>query len=452
MEILVFHPEEKARNILAFCLESQFGATIKIANNYQDALESLEKTVSLNLVIFDTSAEGLALSQKLVTLKSLLPLILVSPKPKQASTSAPIQYPHLLDQLGIDEVPEKLISIIRTRFAGTEKQGDQNEFCQIKVELMAQVGPIASDVYIRLSEFKYVKLYKTGTVLSPEDFKKMISAKKVRSLYIKRSESLDFIVKFRDELLRMIASVNPEDEELTSQVSLAHEMVHELAHKIGFTPEVQSLTKETVKLTLKKIGTNPPLLKVLARSSLAKQNYISMHSVLLANIACAIATMIQMPSETTFHKLTLASLIHDFTLEDPSLAKISDLQSLNALKDTLGKAEYEKVLYHPLKAVEVIQSLKDIPGDVDFLIYQHHERPDGTGFPKGLFSHQIVGLSAVFIISHDLLNMFLEDQEHFTLSRFLEKYSAQYSGGAFKKIWRALDESVKNGTATKIAL
>ena len=46
-----------------------------------------------------------------------------------------------------------------------------------------------------------------------------------------------------------------------------------------------------------------------------------------------------------------------------------------------------------------------LPPDVDSIILEHHERPDGTGVPKQLTANQIKPLSSIFIFAHDIVDI-----------------------------------------------
>ena len=64
---------------------------------------------------------------------------------------------------------------------------------------------------------------------------------------------------------------------------------------------------------------------------------------------------------------------------------------------------------------------------------QHHERPDGSGYPRGLNATQISPLGALFIIAEDLVHEALEG-EGVTVDSFFTKKAPLYSRGQFKKI------------------
>lgn len=104
---------------------------------------------------------------------------------------------------------------------------------------------------------------------------------------------------------------------------------------------------------------------------------------------------------------------------------------------------------HPSAAAELARQLRQLPADVDTIVLQHHEQPDGSGFPRGLFSHQISPLACVFIVAQDLLNHFLDfgNIGDDLLQAFLTRQEPRYAQGIFRKI----HESLKTGEPAPLA-
>jgi HD-GYP domain-containing protein (c-di-GMP phosphodiesterase class II) len=163
--------------------------------------------------------------------------------------------------------------------------------------------------------------------------------------------------------------------------------------------------------------------------------YLGDHSFLTGHIACAISSEMEWNSEATFHKLTLASFMHDITLNDNALAEcetIEEAEKLNLKPEALYG--FKK---HPFKTAEMVRGMTEIPPDVDSIIFQHHERPSGEGFPRSITGAYISPLSAVFIVAHDMAKTMLREKDHFDLKRYLEYLNAKWTHNSFKKILAA---------------
>ncbi len=104
------------------------------------------------------------------------------------------------------------------------------------------------------------------------------------------------------------------------------------------------------------------------------------------------------------------------------------------------------MLKHPLEAAKLVNGFDEIPGEVGFIVEQHHERQDGTGFPRGIDHKDISSISALFIIAHDIVStMYDAPPKDFHMGDFLKTRDAEkaYTKGAFGQVFREL--LTKNG-------
>jgi HD-GYP domain-containing protein (c-di-GMP phosphodiesterase class II) len=69
-------------------------------------------------------------------------------------------------------------------------------------------------------------------------------------------------------------------------------------------------------------------------------------------------------------------------LLDVGKTKLPD--SILKKQDMLSPGEYEDVKAHVMHSVELVRSATDLPHGVDQVILEHHERQDGSGYPRGL--------------------------------------------------------------------
>jgi HD-GYP domain-containing protein (c-di-GMP phosphodiesterase class II) len=221
---------------------------------------------------------------------------------------------------------------------------------------------------------------------------------------------------------------------------MIQETAQELINKVGATPEVQEMVKKNIQLTLHTIGRNPKLKNVIDSLQKEKDRYIASHSVYLAQLSCTLAAAMEWHSDSTFHKLNLAAYLHDITLTNHELAKIRDLKELELKKGQFSKELYDAYKAHPMSGGELAQKFNEVPPDVDSLIMQHHEQPDGSGFPRGLTHKQIGPLSTVFIASHDLVTYIFNDEKEFHMEAFIESVKERYDVGNFRKVLKTLSQ------------
>jgi response regulator RpfG family c-di-GMP phosphodiesterase len=124
---------------------------------------------------------------------------------------------------------------------------------------------------------------------------------------------------------------------------------------------------------------------------------------------------------------------------DASLAHIDQTKVVTKKDvDALTPSDRQLVFNHPLKTVELINEIPEIPQDVKNIILAHHERPDGSGFPKSLDSTNLSPLSSAFILAHEFSHRLLaHPKTKESLMKTVTDFQQYYSTNNFKKPYQA---------------
>lgn len=118
--------------------------------------------------------------------------------------------------------------------------------------------------------------------------------------------------------------------------------------------------------------------------------YTAGHQRRVAQLSEAIAREMGLSeSETT--DIRVAGLIHD-------VGKISIPAEILCKPGRLTATEYELIKVHAEKGFQLIESAH-MEGPVAELVYQHHERCDGTGYPRGLSEDEILGGAKILMVA-----------------------------------------------------
>ncbi|MBC7397838.1 MAG: hypothetical protein H7333_10390 [Bdellovibrionales bacterium] len=86
--------------------------------------------------------------------------------------------------------------------------------------------------------------------------------------------------------------------------------------------------------------------------------------------------------------------------------------------------------------------MKDIDPEVAVILVQHHERPDGSGFPGQLTNAQIHPLAAVFIVAEHLISFRTLISTDIHMSHFINHLNPAYSEEPFGRIIDAITQSL----------
>jgi len=128
----------------------------------------------------------------------------------------------------------------------------------------------------------------------------------------------------------------------------------------------------------------------LVKAVEAKDYYTSGHSDRVTSIALAIAEEMRLSNE---EKKTLgrAGALHD-------IGKISISDTILTKKEKLTEEDWKIIKGHPDIAVRILKPLKFLKEETE-IIYSHHERYDGKGYPRGLKGDNIPLLAQILSVA-----------------------------------------------------
>jgi HD-GYP domain-containing protein (c-di-GMP phosphodiesterase class II) len=183
---------------------------------------------------------------------------------------------------------------------------------------------------------------------------------------------------------------------------------------------------------------DPRLYELIKSLTDFESSYLSWHSVSLCYISCRLSSLMTWDSPNTHYKLSLAAFLHDLAVKTPPLERVTTLEQLADAVAT--EAEKNAFREHPHEAASLARQMKDFPGDVDHIIAQHHELPNGGGFPLGINHTKISPLAAVFVVAHFVTEELFEVREAFSLKECVGRLEQIYTQGYFRRVITALKE------------
>jgi len=144
----------------------------------------------------------------------------------------------------------------------------------------------------------------------------------------------------------------------------------------------QKRTNAELRLTLeslrKAVGTT---IQVLVSALEAKDPYTAGHQSRSANLARTIATEMGLPQER-IEGIRMAGIIHD-------IGKLSIPSEILTKPTKLTNLDYSLIKEHPRSGYEMLRHVES-PWPLAQIVYQHHERIDGSGYPNKLKGDEII--------------------------------------------------------------
>jgi putative nucleotidyltransferase with HDIG domain len=130
--------------------------------------------------------------------------------------------------------------------------------------------------------------------------------------------------------------------------------------------------------------------QLIAKTLDAKDHYTAGHSLRVMDYAVKMAHALNLsPKEVDI--LKQACLLHD-------IGKISIPDGILNKKKTLTKKEREYIVKHPTVGKRILSTVSEFREILD-IIYAHHERVDGTGYPDGRLKEEIPLLARILAVA-----------------------------------------------------
>jgi len=136
--------------------------------------------------------------------------------------------------------------------------------------------------------------------------------------------------------------------------------------------------KQTLESLRKAVGAT---IQIMVSAVEMRDPYTAGHQLRAADIACAIAKEMGLPQDK-IEELRMAGSIHD-------IGKLSIPSEILSKPTKLTNIEFSLIKEHSHSGYEMLKDVES-PWSLAQIVYQHHERMDGSGYPQGLKGDEIL--------------------------------------------------------------
>ncbi len=435
MKILIIEDDDCQRHLYSMTLENMSeDVEISEAISGREGVEKISHE-KFDLIICDYHMEygkGSMVYNHLLSTKNKTPYILFTTETLESipDMSHFNSRPTLDFYLNKADGRKKFRQLIKQFFEERDVEIDESkDFKRIKIFFFWKFNKSLCDIYVKLSNVKFVRIINKDTYYSKEDIDKYINRKQ-KYLYIFTDDYEQHSANLAQTPFLILDTDNIKKGDKDNLIQANHAMIHELVKSVGISSSVIALAKKQTDEMLKVVNKDDHLYKMMIRAR-SKRNYIYDHSYLTTLFACEICSKMEWTSKETLQKLAMASTFHDLLLNDPNLAMIDDLETL--LQGNYTPTQISEFKRHPLDMAEMLQNCKHMPADIDTIVLQHHENVTGTGYPHKLSPIRISQLVCVFIIAHDFVNnLYNVEFDQTQIPTILNKFKLKYAKGNFK--------------------
>lgn len=184
---------------------------------------------------------------------------------------------------------------------------------------------------------------------------------------------------------------------LTDNISFS---INALRTRADYCQTVESLKKseeryrkseEELKVSLKRLrGTMKKAIAAMAKMSEVRDPYTAGHQQRVAELSCAIAAEMEMPQDKIDY-IQLAASVHD-------IGKVHVPSEILTMPGQISKLELELIKTHTRAGYEILKTV-DFPWPIAKIVFQHHEKIDGSGYPDGLTGDEIIPEAKILCVA-----------------------------------------------------
>jgi HD-GYP domain-containing protein (c-di-GMP phosphodiesterase class II) len=300
-----------------------------------------------------------------------------------------------------------------------------------------------SDLFVRLPSDRMVKVAHKGGAIDTERITRF-GDRDVQYLYVNKSDLGDIV----SDLVRGAEGLNqlpnvPTDLKVAKFFNIAESVFSELL-KLPLTDESVGRAVRLSQEIATSMREKPDFLKLVTTVVSLGDEFTrhSLGTVLMANM---LMTKLDWSSPKLVAPITAGAFFHDIGLKEIP----AELRFKNRIDMTPDEALMWEC--HPAKGVQLLSPLHSMTADVLRIVQEHHEIPNGQGFPGKLRLDRIFPMAKVVSLSnlmaHDVFDVLQTPNDPFPLDTFTQKvehiYSVMYGSDlarAARLIFRADDK------------
>lgn len=253
------------------------------------------------------------------------------------------------------------------------------------------------DYYIRLKENHFVKIVRRGENIDPARAMKY-AAEGVQYLYFLNLERRNYINYMNDLMKISISGPDQNNNVILSQIKNVSEKFMEEIHTRGLRPDLVEESKTLSGNMYQFVKKIDSLKEIMGQFEACYPEKFA-HSFLVSFFSCLICKNLSWVGAKTLEAITLGAFLHDL-----GLMKLSP-----GLRDrdpsTMNETDLTQYREHCRLGVEMLSTVPDISHQVIQIIYQHHERINGSGYPNGLNSVRIYPLAKIVALADEFVDL-----------------------------------------------
>lgn len=314
-------------------------------------------------------------------------------------------------------------------------------FKRIRFDNLIRFKDKPLDIYIQLSDEKFIKVISKDSTNFEEEFNHY-KKKNLDFAFVDSNDFVAVLAVLKNIMIKNLSESEPPfDHVHASKENILY--IQDMATQVGINEEDIKVIDNVFEKFNESMNKKKNLLDNLNRF-LDRKDYIVNHSLLTSYLTTLLVQKLGWQNEQTYQRIYLASLFKDVAIENPFLSQIRNKNSPEFLN--LTKEHKKIVIEHPEMGYKILSKNGFTDAILEQLILDHHELPDGTGFPRGLNAATLPPLSAAFNIACYFTQESILKKSEQTINslEILKDMEPIFTKGNFKVVYAALHEIIKS--------
>lgn len=273
------------------------------------------------------------------------------------------------------------------------------EFIEISIKIIQKFNKVLHfDVYVKRASDEYTKIFQKGDTLDKERVKIYLD-KGINYFYVTEKDYQIYSM-FIERLGETIASSSVQGLSENDAHELIKELtlftMNEMTVKLNIDERTVTNAGNIVNSAIGSLKKDPKsLIKIL--TLMVNQPYIIKHSIAVSLFSVMLAKKSGIESESMTALIGLGGFLHDVGVGQLTF----DPEDI----EVLTPQQRKEVWKHPELGMQQLDSIKGIRTEVIQIVIQHHEQPNGSGYPNYLKNNEIFPPAKIVSIADSFSSM-----------------------------------------------
>lgn len=282
--------------------------------------------------------------------------------------------------------------------------GNINELEAVAVESFWNVPKdLTFDVFAQITDGHFVHIFSKTTGL---DYKRLAQyrIKGAKNLYVRKEDHQ----KWKDYVSHPIGELIDQpgvtlERKVALVLNLTEQHLTEVFERLDIPEELANSTRTVIHRYVDLMTKDPKALTLMLKM-VSYTDYLYYHSIATSIFSIFLARAHGQFERLVVENIGMAGFLHDIgCVEIP--------KEIYDKIDPLKESEWEVIYDHPRMSMAMLEHCKNIPQEVKYAIYQHHEQPMGKGYPNQL-TKQSIYYPAQIVAVADAFSALLSDRPY----------------------------------------